>query len=341
MPESIRTADLERDRAELIPFFRENLLLKYDAERFDWLYVQNPIGRARAWLAMDEEHRIIGTSAAFPRCVSVAGSVRRAWVLGDFCIAKQYRSLGLAIRLQRETLQGLTADPTDLWYDFPSRVMMSVYMRLGIRQLGKQIRFVKLLRADDKVQKLTKSKTVAMAISHFANIALDFQRSPVSSGDIEFSLLQGPFGKEFDSIHNDTDPHTVVGSRSADYLNWRYCNNPLRRYLVVVARKQGEILGYAVVENDSLHPIVADIRCTNSKKLVIGLLAYIEKVLRKQNAYSISLCVLENCHLIPYLSQAGLVAREDAPVFGDSNPTKDISGSHDSRAWMLFYGDRD
>src|SRR5262245_53715570 len=120
---AIRDVQLENDRDELIQFFRENLTKDSNRARFDWLYLQNPYGKARAWLSMDPDGRTVGAAAAFPRTVWIAGMQRRAWVLGDFCISNRSRSLGPALQLQRACIGSLD---NDLWYDFPSRSMMAV-----------------------------------------------------------------------------------------------------------------------------------------------------------------------------------------------------------------------
>src|SRR5215469_648699 len=106
MPNKIRRADLQADRAVLIDLFQRNLNASAGKERFDWLYLGSPHGRALAWLAVDETSgRGVGAAAAFPRNVYVEGSVRLAYVLGDFCIDPPFRSLAIALQLQRTCLE--------------------------------------------------------------------------------------------------------------------------------------------------------------------------------------------------------------------------------------------
>src|SRR5436190_1178944 len=137
---TVRDADLRKDREEIIRFLSENLTPHSDEARFDWLYLSNPCGRARAWMAVDGSGRTIGVAAAFPRHLSIAGETQSAWVLGDFCIDRQYRTLGPALQLQRLVLVSLSADEQAICYDFPSKAMMSIYGRLGVRTLGTHVR---------------------------------------------------------------------------------------------------------------------------------------------------------------------------------------------------------
>src|SRR3989442_1466729 len=129
----VRDADLQTDRNELIQFLRENLTEQSDALRFDWLYLQNPNGPARAWMAIDEASgRTVGVAGAFPRTVCLNGRTRRAYVLGDFRIAPECRSLGPALSLQRACLNDIRSNEYSVWLDFPSDRMVAIYRRLGI-----------------------------------------------------------------------------------------------------------------------------------------------------------------------------------------------------------------
>src|SRR5690349_12414253 len=116
----VQPVDLQRDRDVLITTLREYLTPTSNERRFDWLYRQNPHGDPKVWLARDSESgEVVGTSAAFRRQALFNGSAKKGWVLGDFCIAEKYRSLGPALQLQRATLAAIAELPeSDFCYDF-------------------------------------------------------------------------------------------------------------------------------------------------------------------------------------------------------------------------------
>src|SRR5712672_3604920 len=125
MPDCIRAADPEADRVLLADVLTRNLGPACGDRRYEWLYLQNPHGRARAWLATESATgRGIGAAAAFPRTFFVRGSVRHGYVLGDFCIDQHHRSLGLALQLQRASLEEIVATRPYIAYDFPSDRMI-------------------------------------------------------------------------------------------------------------------------------------------------------------------------------------------------------------------------
>src|SRR5258708_16184568 len=129
----VRPADLEKDRELLIDAFSRFLTPLSDDRRFDGLYLGIPHGRARAWLATDVSGRVIGACAAFPRRFYFGDGTTAGGVLGDFCIAPDYRSLGPALQLQRACLDTIGSGEVAPGYDFPRSGLLALYKRLGIQ----------------------------------------------------------------------------------------------------------------------------------------------------------------------------------------------------------------
>ena len=150
----IRRADLDSDRNQLVNAFARYLNPRFDATRFNWLYLDNPHGKARAWIAYDaaKSDQIVGAAAAFPRRMYVHEGEDLAWVLGDFCFDPKYCSLGPALQLQRTLFNQVDSGEMSFWYDFPSQKMMAVYRRFHIEPCDQIIRLARPLRVDGKVK---------------------------------------------------------------------------------------------------------------------------------------------------------------------------------------------
>src|SRR5262249_19654328 len=108
---TVRHADLKRDRDELIRFLYQDLTNRSDDKRFDWLYLNSPAGQGVVSLAIEEpSSRTVGAAAVFPRQFWFHGKPKRVWVLGDFCITRDSRTLGPALLLQRACLNSLARE---------------------------------------------------------------------------------------------------------------------------------------------------------------------------------------------------------------------------------------
>lgn len=342
---SIYPADLVADRSLIIETLRQCLTPSLDACRFDWLYRTNPHGQAQAWLARDmSSGEVVGMAAAFPRRVRIGKCDKMAWVLGDFCIAECYRSLGPALQLQRACLAAFNADSAAFCYDFPSASMMAVYRRLGITDIQQLVRFAKPLRVDRKVEAKIKAPFVARGLAAMGNRLLDWRdRFHQRDTTLTISMHEGLCDEEFSRLAQQVnDQLGVCVQRTADYLNWRYLAHPLRRYEVLTARRHGELVAYLVLTHDGEDAIVADLFGVEASAVIGRLMETAVGLLRERGLMTLSIPLLASHPWSPLLQQWGFRAREASPVVIYMPPH--AAAQHirlTGRKWYFMHGDRD
>jgi hypothetical protein len=308
----VRNADLSKDCHELIAFLYDNLTRGSNSARFDWLYADSPFGEARAWIAADSvSGRTVGVAAAFPRQFWFETKERRVWVLGDFCISREARSLGPAIQLQRVCLAALNGDP---WYDIPNKRMMAIYKRLGTFEFLEQVRYAKLLRIDQKVESFVPGNFIGSAIRLAGNTFLQLRSRPHIAKGVELSLLDGPFTGEFDDLSVRVRGNHIQGIRSSEFLNWRFRQNPFQKFVVAVAKRQSELVGYAVVTLQEGNGTIFDLNALEEEATLPSLLAYVEDILLQEGAHTISVPTPDGSRFHKYLRSAGFYPRERSPM---------------------------
>jgi hypothetical protein len=312
----VRSADVYGEEKTITKFLSAYLTPDANEIRYQWLYHLNPAGVARVWVAYDAgAGSILGVSAAFPRQVFHRGQEMKAYVLGDFCIHPDRRSLGPALALQRRTLEDLDRSGAGLVFDFPSNAMLAVYKRLRVEPRESVIRFAKLLRADRQIRNRISTKLAATALSLVANWALrlrDFGLRRSSTWTIREE--SAPCGEEFTLGFRQWAPGIgVCADRSAEYLNWRYLQHPLKHYHILTARRDGKLCGFLVYEREGENATVADFMA-NEEKAVRGLLVETIAMLRQQGVHTISAPFLESHPGRAILEDCGFRPRESAPV---------------------------
>ncbi len=339
----IREVDVRREADVLLPLLRENLPEHGDERQFRWLYFDNPYGTARAWLAEDETTgTTIGSAAAFPRLMRVDGKDAICWNLGDFAIAKNHRSLGPAIALQRACLSEVLSGEVAFAYDHPSATMMAVYRWLKIGGTGKVIRFAKLRRVDDLVTRRL-GKGPVSRIATVAGNAVLRMLDGFLGGRSNVERHDDAFGDEFAELEQRVGgSYRVVGARTPEYLNWRYRANPTQRYVLLTLREAGRLTGYTVVRQSGSNATVVDLygepEGSVTEKLIGGTLA----MLRRTETRAVSVPLLETSPLIAVLRRRGYVARESAHFVVSTRPGGAFSGIVDEpENWYHTDGDRD
>lgn len=346
----VHEADLRADREQLIALLSECLSPTADARRFEWLYLQNPYGKARVWIARDTAtERAIGASALFPRGMKADGRNINACIFGDFCIHRDYRTLGPALILQRATIAGMNAAGFEFGYDLPSVSMLGVYRRLNIAPAESLVRMAKPLRANRKVSERVKSPSVARAASAAANLLLatrDALRR--SSSGAEIAEFTGRFGAEFTALA-EAAGKSGGGHvhRTAEYLNWRYLDHPQRRFEILTAREGGNLKGFLIfLEEEGNGRVVdwfsgdwfsGDSSCEGGPEIRHGLVAHAIGVLRARNCETLSLPISAAHPWGAELQDLGFRARESQPIVLMENQ----AAAAPKHSWLFLEGDRE
>ncbi len=333
---------LESHQADLIGLFRQYLTPDSDKDRFDWLYKQNPYGRARAWVASDvEKGTVIGAAAAFPRKFYLNGEERLAWVLGDFCLAEQYRSMGPALQLQRACLQAVEP-PYDFCYDFPSKPMMALYKRLAVPQTGSLVRWAKPLRVEDKLKSIVRSRSIARALGKIGDAVLNARGWKGTRDACDIEVHQGPCGGEFTILDQSFGKVPALRpARTAEYLNWRYLAHPRRAHLILAARKKGTIVGYVVIRNEPHNARIVDLAAMEEPAVLARLIAAAVGVLKLSGAKTVSLAAGDGHPWSKLFTRAGFRRRESSPMVVVCGAGGAIKGTDFKTQCYLMEGERD
>jgi hypothetical protein len=341
---TVRSAFLEDDKPAIVAFLQNFLTPKADLARFDWLYLNGPHGRARAWVACNAERNIIGISAAFPRRFTFRGTEAIGWVLGDFCLADKYRSLGPALQLQRVTLDSALAEP-DFFYDFPSKAMMAVYDRLRIKQTGSLLRWAKPLRLEVRLERLLRSRKAAALAAKAGNALLRGRGWKGPRGSCEVVPHVGACGKEFSELDRSIAAENsacVQTEKSAEYLNWRFLSRELPDDLsVFAARKNGRLVGYVVFRFDKGDARILDLTSVADSGVVARLLDSAVSSLASRGATSVTLTAAKHHPWSATFRRAGFRPREESPFIVATRPGSTLSVSDFEGKWFLMDGERD
>lgn len=335
----VRQADLRIDRERILETIARYLAPDETERRFDWLYVQNPHGAARAWLALDPEsagERVVGMAAAFPRQLNTPAGPVLGWVLGDFCIAPEYRALGPAIKLQKACLEGIACASGTLWYDFPAAAMMAVYNRLGFKAEQSHLRWAMPLRTERQIAARLRSRTLGKVAGAAANMFLSIARAHALRPDpnVRVSLQVGPCGEEFTrlALHLSSE-YRVCVQRTPEYLNWRYISHPAKRYEIVKAHRGIELAAFAVFTSTPGHFVISDLFGSLEHDLLGTLFKAIARIAYESGAGTLSVPLMENDPLAALLAQFGFRQREKTPVM--------VMGPKEPTRWFLCEGDRE
>jgi hypothetical protein len=336
--------DLDADRDTAVALLSKYVNPMYDRRRFDWLYRQNPAGTGRLWVAVDgSSGDPIGTAGAFPRRMYVGGKTVLAWVLGDFCVTEQHRTLGPALQLQRACLQDLATEDVPFCYDFPGHSMEAVYRRLGISPRGQLLRLARPLRARRKLEQRWGASLPVRTASAVADLLLGVGVRQARATDVVVAAHTGPCDDEFTALARLAGPcYGTCVVRAADYLDWRYRWNPIRRHEIVTARLRGRLAAYAVLTRAGDGATIVDLFGIPDPVVVRSLVQQLLSLLWKQGCSTVSVSLPEFHVLTRWFRRLGFRPRAAAPVVLYAPENSTVGAEVIKRAdWFLSDGDRD
>jgi hypothetical protein len=257
---AVRRVSLPDDRQEMLELLNRNLP-DLPQTGFDWRYLLNPAGEARSWFVYQQhENYAVAMASVFPRKMYVDGREMIAGQVMHFVVDAGYRSLGPALLLQRATFEAVNSGELDFCYDCPPHDRgMSTFVRLGMRPSCELIRYTLLLRSDEYFARRIGNTFWARPAIAATNLFLCARSSRFPMRGLEIHPHEGRFDEEFSLLDRRVSSAGVVRHRrSMEDLNYRYRENPEFEHRVLVARRGGELVAFAVfrVESDGIGSLV-------------------------------------------------------------------------------------
>jgi len=258
---TIRQATLA-DKAAIFDFLRLAYAGRWEYKfphRWEWAFERNPFWEGEGlpvWIAVDGP-RVVGQSAALVEPLVIRGREYRVGWGVDFFVLPEYRGQGIGTRLQAANNAG-------------HEVFMSLSMarsaaviksRIGLRPLPPVPVFTRILRHEpDSVLRTLAARTrlpagllrlcgahrLAAGVLHVRDGFRDRVRRPRPVPGVELIPVE-VFTEEVDALWQAVSPHfAALVRREAEYLNWKFCQQPHMRHQKAIARREGEVCGYVV-----------------------------------------------------------------------------------------------
>lgn len=345
----VTEADVFRDRQTISSILDANRKKPSPAGRYDWIYLQNPFGKARIWLVQDtSNNRPLGACAVLPRDFWIQGKRLLCYIHADFSIHPEYRSLGPTIKLNRASLTPSLSGEIAFSYDFPSRTMAAAHQWLKFMPLTSMHRYVRFLSLSKLLQQWLRTNSLATFLTaplqflpirrlhraHHPTFSFELKKATSDSFDDSFSTLDKCLSEAWN----------VRGVRNRDYLAWRYGNNPIRPFMTLQMRTKHELVGYGLLSVSSKGRwYVYDLFTKPDHDHMNTLLA---EVLRQASHHEAEAVEINIPHFSPWISllnEQGFMRRPGGPeVFVFTDPKRPeapiVNSIHN---WYLMEGDRD
>jgi hypothetical protein len=343
----IREADLIEDQNLLVRTLNQNRARITDERRYRWLYLDNPFGKAKAWIAIDDRKgAIAGFTAVFPRVMNIDGKEMLCWNCGDFSINQSYRTLGVAVQLRSAATRIVNEGRVPFLYAHPNDRMKIVHLRAGHKVIGQMVRFAIPLRIDRCLPPLPgmswASSGLAWASNTLRSISKQSRRSKQSfrAEIFEGFAADAPFNSVLEEVRGRLP---IFGLRNYEYLNWRFGMNPLVQLHTLLLYRTGQLVGYAFYSFKDEAMYINDMFCLPEQDVSDALITCLTNTGWDQRARAVSVTLMESNPLIQSLVRTGYLRRpETSSVIVHAAPGLPWGPMlQDKTNWFMTVGDRD
>ena len=324
--------------------------------RYEKYYKNNPLGRPHLALARDRASQaVVGMATLFPTHLSFSGTLIPAAISGDFAVEPGHRGLGPAVALQRNLLSALAPIGISCAYGSPNESAEPILDRVGYTDVGRFVRFVRIVRTRFLVERYLRHATVARFASAVSSATVDpllalvfrERRHRLPHGlTIQKPLL---FDDTFSDVWKAMSRQPLASSeRSSEVLNWKYelpQRAQMRPYRIFALIVDGaHVAGYIVYVEKSGIRHVFDIAFLPSRSIVDALLSEFVLDSSKNGSAAIALLYLGPDTLLTRRLEAfGFFRRREEHGLRVYVPTELATGVDLTcrKNWYFLAGDTD
>jgi len=213
-------------------------------QRWRWQYLENPGSPdgPRIWVARDAS-RPLGQMGTMPVALWWGGrEVSASWGM-DYFVRREAEGRGLG-----PLLANAWSDDVEVALAMgltPSAY--AVYKRLGFRDVG-QIPFLQKIVDPVAVARRRLGPLVGRLVAPALGLALAFRGLGAKPAPQGVAVRQvSEIGPEYDALWEKARAsYSMCVRRDAAYLRWKYLGCPHKRYDLLAARRENELVGFAV-----------------------------------------------------------------------------------------------
>jgi hypothetical protein len=244
---TVRPLNVVTDREDVLALWGRNLP-ESTPGRYRWLYESE---RTLSWIARDEQGSAMGSVGLMKRTMSLFGNGCLAGQPIDLNVDRNIRLGGVALRLQRSVTDEIEQGRLGLIYGLPNPQSTPVLRRVGYEIVGPVQRWAKPLQSYEYIQnRLPGGEKLGKAASRGVDAALWLRSSEsryFRRGRYRVEITDC-YDERFDQLGKKaTERFSIVGERTADYLNWRFRDAPDTVFRALcISDRNDRLLAYLV-----------------------------------------------------------------------------------------------
>ena len=242
-------------RQELLDLFRASFGHDMPAEVWNWKHFQHPLASAdpEVIVAMSNG-KIVGAESFMPFEIWLKDEKVKAAQSCDTMVHPAHQRKGIFSQMIQFASEYLRQNGYALFYGFPGAMSRPGFLKEGWELVSWAETFCQLVNPRKIISYKLRSKTLGSGLGLLYDKLINVKkRIPPLSNSFQLKVSD-QFTTELKEIDSLRDKSVIDLVRSESYLRWRFDQHPKNSYKYIVAEKDNELWGYAVVSAQELAP---------------------------------------------------------------------------------------
>lgn len=229
-----------------------------------WKYKENPVG-FKIYVAENEETRIVGHYGLILTKIKVENKIIAGSQAVDAMTHPDYQHQGMFVKLGEKILHEAGDAGIPLTYGFPNEPALPGHRKVGWVEIGNFSILAKPFNTENILRGYINNNFLLKVSAYIAGIFLKafIKVRKIQVKNISVKRVHSFDGRTDEFWSEVADDYSVIQVRNADFLNWRFVENPDSQYTIFKAEKNGKFLGYIVlkeiIEDNRRGGIIVDI----------------------------------------------------------------------------------
>lgn len=214
---------------------------------YDWMYFQNPAGKALVFRAR-HHGKLVSSFAIAPKVFSIEGKRVVVGKTMDMFTHPDYQGMGIMKRLLTLSYDAAKGKAINIFYVTPSVNSYPIFLKkMGYREDFHVSYLMGLLRTGPLLKlkwKIPATGALGAIIDGALHLGAKLTRPPLRSAVLEEVV---EFGSDLDTLWKSIDHWPVTMIKDSTYMNWRYIKHP-DKYIVFRLVGNARTRGFVVLK---------------------------------------------------------------------------------------------
>lgn len=313
-----------------------------------WMFMDNPFGGSVINLAFEKD-KLVGLYPILKMNICIKNSSNKIGQLADTMTHPKHRRKGIGLSLGKKSITQLIEQGTPLAFCFPTKGAYRLHKKHGwvdlcyVQTMIKPLNLVNIFKSFPYLKILGPPKYRINQNLKNNNFTRNDSKSlgkivisQISRFDSRFNLFNLKLAKEY----------SIFIERNQEYLNWRYVENPMQKYIIFTLEIDSVLSGYIILERKIIDKLVfgriLDITCyPNKNYLYQALIKTAIEYFRKEKVDAIFTGIVGNTNLHGFLKDGFLPYKPFSNHFIIYNTQLNILSNYiyNPRQWYIQLGD--